>query len=80
MVNPRALEEAAALDRERATSGARGPLHGIPIVLKDNYDTADMPTACGSPITTWLNAAWPATRAARAANRRRWSPARRCSP
>ena len=43
-INPRVMEEAAALDRERATNGARGPLHGIPIVLKDNYDTYDMPT------------------------------------
>ena len=47
-VNPRALEEAEALDRERQTKGTRGPLHGIPIVLKDNYDTRDMPTTAGS--------------------------------
>lgn len=47
-INPRAAEEAAELDRERETSGARGPLHGIPIVLKDNYDTHDMPTTGGS--------------------------------
>ena len=47
-VNPGALDEAVALDRERAKSGARGPLHGIPIVLKDNYDTYDMPTTVGS--------------------------------
>ena len=47
-VNPRALEDAAALDRERAERGARGPLHGIPILLKDNYDTFDMPTTGGS--------------------------------
>ena len=47
-VNPRAREEAAALDRERATKGPRGPLHGIPIVLKDNYDTFDMPTTVSS--------------------------------
>lgn len=44
-INPRAMEEAVALDRERASKGARGPLHGIPIVLKDNYDTSDMPTS-----------------------------------
>ncbi len=43
-INPRAIEEAAALDRERADGRVRGPLHGIPIVLKDNYDTYDMPT------------------------------------
>jgi Asp-tRNA(Asn)/Glu-tRNA(Gln) amidotransferase A subunit family amidase len=47
-VNPRAREEAAALDRERRERGPRGPLHGIPIILKDNYDTADMPTTGGS--------------------------------
>jgi Asp-tRNA(Asn)/Glu-tRNA(Gln) amidotransferase A subunit family amidase len=42
--NPRAIEDAAALDQERADNGARGPLHGIPVLLKDNYDTYDMPT------------------------------------
>ena len=47
-VNPRALEEAAALDAERAATGPRGPLHGIPVVVKDNYDTADMATTAGS--------------------------------
>lgn len=48
VVNPRALETAEALDRERATKGPRGPLHGIPIVVKDNFETADMPTTGGS--------------------------------
>jgi len=47
-VNPRARDEAVALDRERRERGPRGPLHGIPIILKDNYDTADMPTTGGS--------------------------------
>ncbi len=47
-LNPRARDEAAALDAERRSRGARGPLHGIPIVLKDNFDTADMPTSAGS--------------------------------
>jgi amidase len=47
-VNPHAREEAAALDAERAASGPRGPLHGIPVVVKDNIDTADMPTTAGS--------------------------------
>lgn len=47
-VNPKALELASELDRERRERGARGPLHGIPVVLKDNYDTADMPTSAGS--------------------------------
>src|SRR5258708_16699648 len=47
-LNPRALEEADALDRERAAKGARGPLHGIPVVLKDNMNTKDMPTTGGA--------------------------------
>jgi amidase len=47
-INPRALAEADALDRERAAGRRRGPLHGIPIVVKDNYDTADMPTTAAS--------------------------------
>jgi amidase len=40
-VNPDALEIADALDRERAERGPRGPLHGIPVLLKDNVETAD---------------------------------------
>jgi amidase len=47
-VNPRARDEAAALDAERAVSGPRGPLHGIPVVVKDNMNTTDMPTTGGT--------------------------------
>ena len=47
-VNPHARAEASALDAERKAGHVRGPLHGIPIVLKDNYDTKDMPTSGGS--------------------------------
>ena len=47
-LNGRALADADALDRERAAGRLRGPLHGIPMVIKDNYDTADMPTTAGS--------------------------------
>lgn len=46
-LNPRALEDAAALDAERASGSVRGPLHGLPVLVKDNYDTADMPTTAG---------------------------------
>jgi hypothetical protein len=47
-LNPRAREEAAALDRERATRGPRGPLHGIPVVVKDNFEHGRLPTTAGS--------------------------------
>jgi amidase len=48
-LNPDALELADALDRERKDKGARGPLHGVPILIKDNIDTADrMATTAGS--------------------------------
>src|SRR3954462_13241757 len=45
---PDALAQARALDAERAAGHVRGPLHGIPILLKDNYGTSDMPTTAGS--------------------------------
>ena len=47
-LNPRALETADALDSERRERGPRGPLHGIPVVVKDNFDTADIATTGGS--------------------------------
>jgi len=47
-LNPKAVEQARALDVERKAKGKRSPLHGIPVVLKDNYDTFDMPTTGGS--------------------------------
>ena len=49
-VNPNALQRAAALDLERQTVGPRSPLHGIPVILKDNYDTFDLPTTAGSVV------------------------------
>ncbi|MGC8780872.1 MAG: amidase family protein, partial [Anaerolineae bacterium] len=48
-INPDAAEIADALDAERAAHGPRGPLHGIPILIKDNIDTHDkMQTTAGS--------------------------------
>src|ERR1700730_9120041 len=47
--NPDALSIADALDRERKEKGPRGPMHGIPVLIKDNIDTADrMMTTAGS--------------------------------
>jgi len=49
-VNPQALEDAARLDEELADGHSRGPLHGIPVLLKDNIDAGDMPTTAGSKL------------------------------
>ncbi|MEP0912915.1 amidase family protein [Leptolyngbya sp. GB1-A1] len=49
-VNPSALETARQLDEERRSGTLKGPLHGIPIVLKDNFDTFDLPTTAGSIV------------------------------
>jgi amidase len=54
-INPQARAEAEALDAERKAKGARGPLHGISVIVKDNYDTADMQTAAGSrSLAGWI--------------------------
>lgn len=47
-VNPNALAVAKALDAERKIKGPRSLMHGIPVILKDNYNTTDMPTTAGS--------------------------------
>jgi Asp-tRNA(Asn)/Glu-tRNA(Gln) amidotransferase A subunit family amidase len=56
-LNPDALDEAAAMDRERAARGPRGPLHGIPVIMKDNYDVLGIPTTAA---TLALATAFPA--------------------
>ncbi|BET66731.1 amidase [Opitutales bacterium ASA1] len=48
LVNPAAIEEARALDAEFKAKGRRSPLHGIPVLVKDNFDTADMATTGGA--------------------------------
>jgi Asp-tRNA(Asn)/Glu-tRNA(Gln) amidotransferase A subunit family amidase len=50
LINPKALEIADGLDKTYAKTGFVGPLHCIPTALKDNYDTADMPTTGGSKV------------------------------
>ena len=47
-VNPSARADAAALDAERKAGRVRGPLHGIPVIVKDNYGTRGMPTSAGT--------------------------------
>ncbi len=65
VLNPEALSRAAELDAEYARTGELRPLHGIPIVVKDNYDTADLQTAAGSAALEGLAApddAWQVAR------------------
>src|SRR5947208_3305159 len=61
VVNPHALEEADRLDAERAAGKVRGPLHGIPIALKDNIHTTDMPTTGGALAFAYLTPPYEAT-------------------
>ena len=49
-LNENARQRASELDQERRQSGPRSPLHGVPVVLKDNIDTGDMPTTGGSAL------------------------------
>jgi amidase len=64
-VNDDALATAAELDAERAAGTIRGPLHGVPIVVKDNLATADMPTTAGSAVLREYRTAEDATVVAR---------------
>ena len=52
-LNPDALALADALDAERATKGPRSPLHGIPILVKDNLDTHDRPAGVKGGGAAW---------------------------
>ena len=55
VTNGNALTEASARDNERQAGAPRGPLHGIPVIVKDNYDTADLQTAAGSrSLAGWV--------------------------
>ena len=55
VINAKALEEADKLDGERRVGRLRGPLHGIPVIVKDNYETKDMQTADGSKLLAgWI--------------------------
>ena len=60
-VNPKALEEADQRDAERRQGKVRGPLHGIPIALKDNVHTTDMPTTGGAVAFEGLTPSYDAT-------------------
>lgn len=64
-VDKKAVQEARALDRERARGALRGPLHGVPIVVKDNYLTSDMPTTAGSSALSSYRSAEDATTVAK---------------
>ena len=68
--NPRALDIASELDAERKTRGPRGPLHGVPVLIKDNVETSDhMMSTAGSLALRGL---------VRTARTRRWSSG--CGP
>ena len=64
-LNPAALAQADALDKERAAKGPRSPLHGIPVLVKDNFDTSDMPTSGGVLALATLQPAQDAHQVAR---------------
>ena len=68
-----ARTDAAALDAERKAGRVHGPLHGIPIILKDNYGTRDFPTSAGTIALANMQTPDDAFQVRRA--RARWFPA-----
>ncbi|EID52715.1 amidase [Saccharomonospora xinjiangensis] len=64
-IDPSAVAQARRLDAERAQGHVRGPLHGIPVVVKDNIDTAGLPTTSGSLALRGLRPPDDATQVAR---------------
>jgi amidase len=64
-LNPAARAQADAMDRERKARGPRGPLHGVPVLVKDNYDTADMATSGGTLALATLQPAADAAQVAK---------------
>ena len=74
IVNPRALTDASLLDLERATGKVRGPLHGVPVLVKDNLDVAGLPTTAGNVALQNSVPDKDSTVVARLAGRRRRDP------
>ena len=57
VVNPRALALADSMDRRFAREGLTGPLHCVPVIVKDNFETSDLPTTAGSlALAGWMPA------------------------
>ena len=73
-LNPNARADARRMDRERATGKVRGPLHGIPVLLKDNYSTTDMITSDGSIAFASLHTSFDAYQVTKLARGRRHHP------